>query len=190
MPLEDRELPVPANSPRSQPDVACTYETLSLSRRVFLGVVLAGIVCGHLYCLLSNAEERWPFSRYAMYSQVRDPVQAAHYVLVGVRADDSSGEVEVFRNWEYMRPLYRGSVHWTVQQLLKVPESGSLLEAVAVDCLRRYEDRRRKGLHDGPELAAMRIYHYRWRYAELDLGDRRPTARELLAEVALHDAKK
>jgi hypothetical protein len=49
----------------------------------------------------------------------------------------------------------------------------------------RYEQRRIDGLHDGPALAATRVYLYTWRYAQVDPLSREPTERKLLAEARL-----
>jgi hypothetical protein len=157
---------------------------LPAGRRAFLGAVLAAVVGGHLWCLLSSTEERWPFSRYAMYSEARDPVQAELYVLVGVDAADPSLEIELSENWQYLRPHYRGTLHRTFKTLA-LGSDRERLEAAAGDCLRRYELRRTDGLHDGPALRAARVYRYTWRYADVDPATRRPTHRELLVEALL-----
>jgi hypothetical protein len=163
---------------------------LSVLRRAFLATVLAAIVLGHAYCLLSRTQERWPFSRYAMYSAEFDPRQAKQYVLVGVEASDPSREIELFRDWEYLRPHYRGSLHWSFKRLAKEREPRPQLTAAAAGCLLLYEQRRVQRLHGGPALAATRVYLYRWRYADADPGDRRPTDRQLLAEAWLPNSRR
>lgn len=162
--------------------------SLSATRRRFLLAVLAVIVGGHLYCLISGDRDRWPFSRYAMYSSPRSPVEASLYVLVGVEAADVR-EVELSETWEYLRPLYRGNLHGTFRRLAREPEAKPQLQAAALDCLLRYERYRVEGRHAGPPLAAMRVYQYRWRYADVDRVMRRPTTRELLAEARLDGAE-
>lgn len=159
---------------------------LSVRRRAVLWLVLTLIVGGHLFCLLSNREELWPFSRYAMYSQPRDPVKAEQYVLVGIERDDPSREIELFKNWEYLRPHYRGTLHGTFQRLARANDF-DLLKTAAADCLRRYEQRREERLHDGPALAGIRVYLYTWRYANVDPTTRQPTDRQLVAEALLAD---
>lgn len=162
---------------------------VSVRRRAFLAVVLAGIVGGHLVCLLSPKEELWPFSRYAMYSQARDSRQAEQYVLVGVEAEDPSREIDLFLNWDYLRPHYRGTLHRSFGRLAAEPDRGPLVIAAA-DCLRRYEQRRLDGHHSGPALSATRVYLYTWRYADVDPISRRPTDRQLLAEARLSDTRR
>jgi hypothetical protein len=147
-------------------------------------MVLVGIVGGHLICLVSDPEERWPFSRYAMYSEARHPDQAELYVLVGVDAADPSREIDLCNAWQYIRPHYRGTLHRSFKTFARDPDSARLV-AAAADCMRRYEQRRVDGLHDGPALSAARVYLYTWRYASVDPISRQPTDRKFLAEARL-----
>ena len=51
------------------------------------------------------------------------------------------------------------------------------------DLLRRYEERRRAGQHDGPPLRGLRLYRLQW---QLDLWGRnrdQPNQRDLLFEL-------
>lgn len=152
-------------------------------RRAFLSAVLAVVVGGHLFCLLSPWEDLWPFGRYAMYSQPRDPDQAEQYVLVGIDPEDPSREIELSEHWEYLRPHYRGTLHASFRRLALAGDADQLRTA-AEDCLLRYEQRRRQKLHAGPELAGVRVYQYIWRYADVDRTTRRPTERRLVVDVA------
>ena len=161
---------------------AAPPSSLSLRRRVLLGAVLLCLVGGHFYCLLTGVRDRWPFSRYAMYTKSRDSEQAQQYVLVGVTAD-SGREVAIYLEWDYLRPLYRSNLHGTFNRMTRQPDSQPLLMRAAQDCLWRYERRREAGLHSGPPLGAMRIYHYTWRYAQADPITRAPTSRRLVAEA-------
>ena len=157
---------------------------MSVPRRACLWTMLAVIVLGHLYCLTVGPTDLWPFSRYAMYSKRRVGDHAEQYVIVGVTAERPPREVEMFLEWEYIRPLYRGSLHRSLARFARSAHDQRLI-AAAEDCLRRYEARRKAGKHSGPALAAIRVYRYLWQYDQVDPHDRRPTDRELLAESRL-----
>jgi hypothetical protein len=159
----------------------------SPARRGFLGLILASIVAAHAYCLVLHIEDDlWPFSDYALYENRRDPLRTDQYVLIGVEAGDAAREVDVYLEWQYLRPLYRGVLNDAFEEFVEdQARASTLLRSAAEDSLRRYEDRRRRGLHDGPPLAAMRVYHVVWQFEEADPVTRQPTSRTLLAEARL-----
>ena len=159
---------------------------LPRGRRALLALLLLAIALGHLACFVLERKDLWPFSTYAMYTKLRHPEQASQHLLVGVTPEQE--EVEISLSWEYLRPLYRGSLNKTLKRFAAAQDS-ERLRAAAGDALRRYELRRRAGLHDGPQLSGMRVYRYVWRYTEADPAQRaRPTDRELLAAAHLPEA--
>jgi len=131
-----------------------------------------------------DRKDIWPFSTYAMYTRLRAPDHAQQHVLVGLTTDQPAREIEIFLEWEYLRPLYRGSLKNSLRRFSASPDPDQL-KAAAIDCLRRYEERRTTGLHDGPPLSAIRVYRYVWHYDRVDPILRRATERILLGEWRL-----
>lgn len=160
---------------------------MSKSRKIFLWSVLGAIVFGHAFTFLIGRHDLWPFSSYTMYSKPAHIEYAEIYLPVGVLADGSEQEIELSRNWDYIRPLYRGLLNNSIQRFDVDDTSELRLKEAAKDILKRYEARRKKGLHDGPPLAAVRLYQYFWHYDRLEGDSDDPTERRLLIESRLDE---
>lgn len=147
-----------------------------LTIHAFLGFLLIGSLIDIVF-----DREHWPFSQYGMYSETATSNSLDTLRLFGVPRDGSA-EVPLYE-YRYIRPFDNSRMHWALESIVESGRvSGGARDAVA-DCLRRYEDLRKSGRHDGPALRAMRLYRLHWTLdPELRNVDT-PDRRELIAEV-------
>src|SRR5262249_54128759 len=93
---------------------------------------------------------------YPMYSgRVERETQVLHR-LFGV--DEASGEEFLLATPEQLAPLQLMQVHSLFGRLLRKANGPALAREGLHDCLRRYEQGRRRGTHDGRPLRALRLY--------------------------------
>jgi hypothetical protein len=94
----------------------------------------------------------------------------------------------VWRGAEEIVPFDLAELTWSFQKILTTRSPRRLEDAVA-DVLRRYENRRQAGHHDGRPLAALRLYAESW-HVDPDQGTfQAPTMRQLLIEVSKEKAQ-
>jgi hypothetical protein len=148
-------------------------------------LLLAVIVAGGLWDTLTFAEH-WPFSRYSMFARVVSGPWRERLVLYGVRGD---GGEDSLTSPAYLYPLDAYKLDVSLSNLAGVdaaardrstPAAPERVEPALADILRRYELRRSKRQHAGPELVGLRLYRVR---ASRALPDSAPLERRLLAEV-------
>lgn len=151
-------------------------------RRVLVGSIAAVITVGSAAEIAIDppyAREHWPFSQYQMYSE-RSAPKLSMRRLFGVEAG-SGREIPLIEK-RYLFPFDHSRFWFSLDRLDRSPERERLLTVALSDCLRRYEARRREGLHDGPPLSGMRLYRLHWNAAPA--GRDRIVERELLWEIA------
>ncbi len=143
--------------------------------------LFAAILGGHLVCIAAR-KDVWPFSRYAMYSDVNLRQHYSELRLYGV-TEGAGDEVVLVRPYQPLSPV-------VTRASLDVAQArgADALRKVLGDTLVSYETRRARRRHDGAPIHAVRLYRVSWpidpwaRNAKT-LGDR-----ELLMEVSGHDS--
>jgi hypothetical protein len=150
--------------------------------RTWLAHAVIAVVAGGGLLAIATDTERWPFSAYPMYSWLR-PASYSMPVLVGVTAEAPEREFPLFAKM-YLHPFTTGRLRDAFSlQLLRNPARPEVPRQAVLDCLRRYERRRRAGLHDGPALPGMRPYRLTWALLPRASNFERPEGKELLLEV-------
>jgi hypothetical protein len=147
--------------------------------------VVATIVGGHLVDIATGVEH-WPFSPYPMYSRAQSDWAPVMAEIVGVRLD---GEELAVKRPELLAPFDQARLLGALARLGTRPDGTALVRTALVDCLSRYERRRRQGAHDGPVLRALRLYHSRYvlDVAASTVGS--PASRTLVLEVTDADTR-
>jgi hypothetical protein len=139
--------------------------------------VVGVIVLGHLYEIVRQ-HEHWPFSNYPMWAQVTDKWELKNVDVVGVADSADASEVKL-DDPAYFAPL---PVYYQRLILGKFARRQSTRERVFGDYLRRYEQRRRAGLHHGPALKGLRAYEVVWTMDRTASNVRTPDRRTVLYE--------
>jgi len=153
---------------------------MSRARRRVVYAALAVICAGSLVDLATD-REHWPFSQYAMYSDVkREPYELRQLRLFGVPA---AGEEFALRQFEYIQPFDQVRLRLMLSEFRSDPKRQPLLATALQDCLSRYETLRRAGRHNGPPLAAVRLYELHWHLDPWARNAERPDRRTLVLEV-------
>jgi hypothetical protein len=153
---------------------------MTMARRLFLNLIFAFLILGSAYDIVTD-QEHWPFSQYPMFSgEWRSPT-FTWLRLFGVTADGR--EIALASN-RFIAPFDLSRLPKVLRRMLE-ERDGSRRVAVAIrDCLTRYEQLRADHHHDGPPLAAMRLYEVEWRIDPNAANVDRPERRTLIAEVA------
>ena len=142
--------------------------------------LIAGLVGSHLYEILFGGE-RWPFSRYSMFSGVARDTFVSTLRLVGVTAQNPAREVPWVGDaeiWPFDQVRLRG----ILRNMASTAGGEARLDAALTDLLERYEARRRAGQLAGPELQALRLYRLQWQLEPWARNRERPDQRTLLCE--------
>jgi len=109
--------------------------------------------------------------------------EAVAGVVNVVTAEAPEREFPLFAR-AYVHPFSAGGLRDSFSLLLRRhaarPER---TRQALIDCLRRYERRRRARLHDGPALRGMRLYRLTWALLPRASNFERPEGKELLLEV-------
>jgi hypothetical protein len=151
--------------------------------RIWLAHAVIGVIAGGGIVAIATDVERWPFSPYGMYSWIRPALYSAN-VVVGVTADTPPREI-LLLNARYLHPFDRARLRDAFASLLRGARPRVAVRRGLHDCLRRYERRRRAGLHDGPALRGMRLYQITWTLLPRASNVERPEGRDLLFEIEM-----
>jgi hypothetical protein len=150
--------------------------------RTWLAHAVIAVVAGGGLVAIATDSEHWPFSPYPMYSWLR-PASYTTQVLFGVTAEAPGREFPLFAR-AYIYPFNAAVVRDSFSlQLRRDAARPERTRQALLDCLRRYERRRRARLHDGPALRAMRLYRLTWALLPGATNFDRPEGKELLLEV-------
>jgi hypothetical protein len=130
---------------------------ISPGRRAMVYCVIAAILVPHLYDI-ARQQEHWPYSNYPMWARLSKDWHVMAVAPVGLTEDPARPEVEL------SDPAYFAPVPLHFQRLTFGPlkKSSARRDKVLGDYLRRYEDLRRAGKHDGPPLVGIRLYERYW----------------------------
>ena len=144
-------------------------------------VVIALLIGGSLYDIITGSEH-WPFSPYAMFSNVeREPFMSRH-LLFGVTEQEPGDEITL-QSFQYIRPFMENRLNSAFRRMKSEPDGQQLLTEALHDCLTRYERLRLAGCHDGPPLQGIRLYWLQWKLDPWAKNVHQPDRRKLLAEV-------
>jgi hypothetical protein len=127
-------------------------------RRMVVTLGLLGLVGAHIYELALDSEH-WPFCSYPMYSRLEDDPTVESQRLVGLHAE--TGEEIWLHGRQYIDPFDRSRLAEAFELIGSGDDAQARWDRALQDLLQRYEERRLAGLHDGPKLRGMRVYHTR-----------------------------
>jgi hypothetical protein len=117
-------------------------------------IVIVLIIGGSLFDMLRDTEH-WPWSNFPMYSRLGDKgATFQDYRLYGVPKANPLGEFSLSTDGRFTQPFDTSRLAEALAELANDPHLHQGIE----DCLRRYENLRKAGAHDGPEISALRLY--------------------------------
>ena len=153
---------------------------LSLARLAFVHVLLAVLIGGSFYDIYTG-REHWPLSPYPMFSNVeRDPsLQCLR--IVGVPA--GTGQEITLLDSDVIFPFDQCRLTSALSRAYTDPARRNNIHEQLRDCLDRYEERRRAGLHDGAPLEGVRLYEMRWTLQPDASNVDTPDSRQLIDAV-------
>jgi hypothetical protein len=148
-------------------------------RRVLINALVISVICGSLYDIVTD-REHWPFSQYPMFSGVWKSPTFSWLRLFGVTPDGREFALDANR---YVEPFDQSRLPKALKRMTEMPDADARLRTALPDLLARYEELRKADAHEGPPLAAMRLYELEWTIDRHAANVDRPDRRRLLAEV-------
>ena len=149
LPLSAAMPPDPNHFPAAAPDPALPRAqrwAVSAALAALLGVTALG---------MHRGQEFWPVSFYPMFAGTRLEARVDHVALRAVPADGSAA-FPLFRS-EQLHPYGWYRHRRALRRLLDGAGGVPAARVALADTLRRYEQGRRRGRHDGPPLRALRL---------------------------------
>ncbi len=119
--------------------------------------VVGVIVLGHLH-EIARQQEHWPFTNYPMWARVTRDWHVREVMPFGVTDQQPPREFDL-RDPKYFAPMP------AIYQRLNFQRAAgraSVRDRMLGDYLRRYDQLRRDGRHDGPPLKGLRLYEWNW----------------------------
>jgi hypothetical protein len=149
-------------------------------RSAVVHLLITGVLAGSLYDIIKS-QEHWPFSDYPMFSTVhRTHVLDNWYRVFGITREGR--EVPILAYPE-LWPLDQSRLPLGIRRLAQEPGNDARVQAALADILRRYEERRIAGRHDGPAFEGLKLYRLGWDLEANGANLDRPRSRVLVAEV-------
>ena len=146
-------------------------------RRALVYSVIALVVLPHLYDI-ARQQEHWPFSNYPMWARLSKDWHVTAAAPVGITDDPARPEVEL-SDPAYFAPM---PLHFQRLTFGALKKPSPRREKVLGDYLRRYEQLRTAGRHDGPPIVGIRLYERYWDMDRYATNARRPDRTTLLYE--------
>ena len=131
---------------------------MSRSRVAFVYLLLAVLIGGSMYDIRTG-REHWPVSPYPMFSIVEHEASLRCLRIVGVGA---GGREVTLLDSHLIAPFDQCRLTSALSRTYTDAARRSQIHEQLRDCLDRYEERRRAGLHDGEPLAGVRLYEMQW----------------------------
>jgi len=154
---------------------------LGTARLVVIHSLLAILIGGSFYDIYTG-REHWPLSPYPMFSIVENDPSLRCLRIVGVRAGAGAEEITLLDS-DLIAPFDQcrltSALSRTYSDAARRPNIHDQLR----DCLDRYEERRRAGLHDGAPLDGVRLYEMRWTLRPDASNVAQPDSRQLIDAV-------
>jgi hypothetical protein len=142
----------------------------------FLLIVFVGITAHQV----TQKRDDFPFSRFHMYSGR----QGKSYTRTMVLGVGPAGEFSF--QAKMTKPIYGATLRWALAALTKKPERRTR----ALEILKSlYDTRKELGLHDGPELMAVRLVERTWSPIKVDLSNRSRPRETVRASLSFLDQR-
>jgi hypothetical protein len=155
------------------------FEPMSFTRRTVVNIVLVALIAGSAYDIATD-QEHWPFSQYPMFSGVWRSPTFTWLRLFGVTADGREFPLD---NNRFIAPFDQSRLPKALRRILDGRDGEARVRTALADCLARYEELRRQKRHEGPQLAALRLYEVEWTIEPDAANVDRPDHRAFVAEV-------
>jgi len=152
---------------------------MSRARLLLVHALIALVIGGSAYDILTR-QEHWPWSNYPMFAQVHRTRVLSWYRLYGV--DEHDREIPLLKP-AYLWPLDQSRLSIGLRAIAQQRGGDARLREAVANALDRYEERRRAGAHDGPELRGMRLYAVQWDVVPYAANFEQPSSRTLVADV-------
>jgi hypothetical protein len=152
---------------------------MSLTRRAVVNIALVALIAGSAYDIVTD-QEHWPFSQYPMFSGEWRSQRFTWLRLFGVAEDGHEFPLDAN---SYIAPFDQSRLPKALKRILAGRDGEARVRTALADCLARYEDLRRHQRHDGPRLAALRLYELEWTIDPDAANVERPDRRAFIAEV-------
>jgi hypothetical protein len=152
---------------------------MSSPRRRFVNIVIAFVLAGSAYDVVTD-REHWPFSQYPMFAGVWRSPTFTWLRLFGVTEDGREFPLDANR---YVAPFDQSRLPKALRRILDGRDGDARVQQALADCLARYEQLRREKSHDGPQIAALRLYELEWTIDPQAANVDRPDRRSFIAEV-------
>jgi hypothetical protein len=154
-------------------------------RVLLANAIIVLLASGSLFTVIVD-KEYWPFSQYPMFSTLAQTEKVSRLQLYGVTQEEQD-EIAL-RSTEYIHPFNTTRLDRYFRKINKTsdPEKRQqLLNEALLDSLKRYENLRLAGRHDGPVLQSMRLYKVSWQInaRKKKVKKNQPERRELIAEL-------
>src|SRR3954452_10300038 len=128
------------------------------ARRAVVNTVLLALLAGSAYDIVTD-QEHWPFSQYPMFSGVWRSPTFTWLRLFGVTADGREFPLDANR---FIAPFDQSRLPKALKRILEGRDANARVPQALLDCLARYEQLRLQKTHEGPSLAALRLYELEW----------------------------
>ena len=149
-------------------------------RSAVVHLLITAVLAGSLYDIVTS-QEHWPFSDYPMFATVhRKHVLDNWYRVFGIT---SSGQEVAIVAYPELWPLDQSRLPLGIRRLAQEPGNEARVRAALTDILRRYEERRRAGQHQGPAFEGLKLYKLGWDLEPNAANLDHPRSRVLVAEV-------
>jgi len=150
-------------------------------RSAVVHLLITAVLAGSLYDIVMS-QEHWPFSDYPMFATVhRKHVLDNWYRVFGVTGN---GQEMAIVAYPELWPLDQSRLPLGIRRLAEAPGNEARVRTALADILRRYEERRRAGLHNGPAFERLKLYKLGWDLEPNAANLDHPRSRVLVAEVA------
>jgi len=148
-------------------------------RRAFVNLILIGFIAGSAYDIVTD-QEHWPFSQYPMFSEAWASSSFAWLRVFGVTADGHEFPLDANR---YVQPFDQSRLPKALRQIRDRRDGTAAIDRALRDVMTRYEVLRREGAHEGPPVAAMRLYELEWTIDPNAANVDRPDRKTFISEV-------
>ncbi len=153
---------------------------MSVPRMGFVSAGLLFFIAISLFEIFTE-QEHWPFCSYPMYSRIREDYGLTRLVVFGVLDEAPHVEKPLLKG-KFLYPFDAARLTKNLAQLEKFPARDLLFQRALKNIFKRYEKRRKKGIHDGPPLKEVKLYRVHWQL-RTDLANlEAPEEKTLLAQ--------
>lgn len=151
-------------------------EGASILEVLLVSAAAVGFVIIYAFEMIRKRDD-WPFSGYAMFSHY-SPGTVKIRQLYGVLRE--GGAERRLVEQRYLHPFDRNRVRYVFWLKAGRHDKESIFTEALRDCLDRYEERRKLGLHDGSPLSGLRVYEEEWELVPQARNREQPDRRELV----------